>query len=205
VNIDVLLGDELAQLLGIADPIERAKGTQAFIERNGRLIAEISQLRAEVVVGLADTMTQAEIAQGIGLTRARVCQILKTAKVSPVSNHEFVACVAKTRAEPAAFTALYSYYDADDLPLYIGITGDLNGRERNHIKKSTWMEFVARSTVARYPTREEAEAAERAAIKAAAPLFNSKHNDTPEARRRLVDYLVKHNRTDLLAPAVSRG
>lgn len=204
-----LLDDELSEIRGIADPIERALGLQAFIERIERLTSEISQLRAKDIVGMADTMTQAEIAQGIGLTSARVCQILKKAKISPaeqLSNREYLAQVARTRAvEPSAGTALYSYYDAGDLPLYIGITGDLLGRERNHIKKSMWMEFVARSTVARYPTREEAKAAERAAIRAERPLFNVRHNENPEAVRRLVDYLIEHGRTDLLAPAVSRG
>ncbi|MCW2901782.1 MAG: hypothetical protein JWO67_4047 [Streptosporangiaceae bacterium] len=102
-------------------------------------------------------------------------------------------------------TALYSYYDADDQPLYIGISGSLRGRERSHLKSSSWMDFVARSSVQRFPSREEAEASEREAIKAERPLFNVVHNEGPDGARRLVEYLVAHGRTDLLAPAVSRG
>lgn len=102
-------------------------------------------------------------------------------------------------------TALYSYYDADDRPLYIGISGSLRGRERSHLRSSSWMDFVARSTVQRFPSRKEAEAAEREAIKSERPLFNVTHNEGAEAVRCLVEYLVDHGRADLLAPAVSRG
>lgn len=102
-------------------------------------------------------------------------------------------------------TALYFWYDADDVLLYIGITGDLATRQTNHAKRSTWAEFADHSTVRRLPTRLHALVAEREAIEVERPLFNHMHNDTPEARARLVAYLIEHGRTDLLAPAVSRG
>lgn len=102
-------------------------------------------------------------------------------------------------------TALYRWFDASDLLLYIGISSRLQTRTGNHVKGSSWMEFATRSTVERFPSWPEAEAAEEAAIKAEHPLFNHRHNDTPEARRRLVQYLLDHERADLLAPAVSRG
>lgn len=102
-------------------------------------------------------------------------------------------------------TALYRWYDDNGQLLYVGITGSLAGRQDAHGRKSSWAEFAARSTVERYPERAAAEQAEVTAIKAERPLFNHVHNDTPDARRRLVDYLVAANRVDLLAPAVSRG
>lgn len=102
-------------------------------------------------------------------------------------------------------TALYFWYDADGALLYIGITGDLATRQSSHAKRSSWAEFAARSTVQRYPSRSAAEAAEKAAIEAERPLFNHVYNDTPEARARLVAYLIEHGRADLLAPAVLRG
>lgn len=109
------------------------------------------------------------------------------------------------RAKTAASTALYRYYDAEDVLLYVGITGDLVEREVEHIRDSTWMDFAARSTIERFPTRAETEDAERDAIRDEAPLFNIAHNNTPGLTRRLVDYLVEHDRRDLLMPAVSRG
>lgn len=102
-------------------------------------------------------------------------------------------------------TALYSYYDADDVSLYIGITDDLRARTLAHVEASSWMDFAARCTITRHPSRKAALDAEREAIKAERPLFNHMHNATPKARARLVAYLVQHDRLDLLAPAVSRG
>lgn len=104
-----------------------------------------------------------------------------------------------------ATTALYRWYDAANRLLYIGITNDVAVRQSSHAKRSSWAEFAARSTVQRFSTRQEAEVAEVKAIKAERPLFNRQHNDTPEARQRLVTYLVQQNRLDLLAPAIQRG
>lgn len=104
-----------------------------------------------------------------------------------------------------AGTALYRWYDADDLLLYVGISGSLNARVTDHVKGSSWMDFAVRSTIERHPNREDASAAETEAIKTERPLFNATHNSTPEARRRLVEYLLEHGRVDLLAPSVGRG
>lgn len=101
--------------------------------------------------------------------------------------------------------ALYRWFDWDDRLLYIGITGNLASRQESHSTRSTWSQFAARCTVERYPTREDVETMERHAIYEEKPLFNHVHNDTPEARERLVRYLIEHDRLDLLAPAVSRG
>ena len=109
------------------------------------------------------------------------------------------------KAVKATSTALYRYYDADDELLYVGMTGDLAEREVEHIRDSTWMDFAARSTIERFPTRDEAEEAERDAIRSEVPLFNIAHNDTPGATLRLVEYLIKQNRPDLLMPNISRG
>lgn len=111
----------------------------------------------------------------------------------------------EARTHPPYPTALYRYFDADDQLLYIGITGDLAVREVSHIRDSSWMEFAARSTIERYPTRRDALDAERDAIETERPLFNVTHNEGPDTMRRLVEYLVGQGRTDLLAPAVSRG
>lgn len=102
-------------------------------------------------------------------------------------------------------TALYSYYDADKVALYIGISDDLRTRTLAHLEASSWMDFAASCTITRHPSRSAALDAEKKAIQAEQPLFNHMHNATPEARARLVAYLVQHDRLDLLAPAVSRG
>ena len=106
--------------------------------------------------------------------------------------------------QPPRTTALYRWYDEADLLLYVGISDELTGRVSAHVDGSSWMDFAARSTITRYADRDEAAATEIEAIKTERPLFNQVHNNSPEARRRLVEYLVEHDRLDLLAPAVSR-
>lgn len=104
-----------------------------------------------------------------------------------------------------ARTALYWHFDRDDVLLYVGVTEALVVRGKNHARSSSWAEFAVRAEVRWFPSRQDAERAEREAIEAERPLFNHVHNDTPEARARLVEYLVANGRTDLLSPAVSRG
>lgn len=101
--------------------------------------------------------------------------------------------------------ALYRWFDYDDRLLYVGITRDVAGRQESHSKRSSWGRFADHCKIERYPTREDAEDMERHAIKCESPLFNHVHNDTQEARQRLVEYLVEKGRLDLLVPAVSRG
>lgn len=102
-------------------------------------------------------------------------------------------------------TWVYRYFDADDVLLYIGITDNLENRLDDHARSSSWMDFAVRSTLDRHERRAEAEEAEIAAIRAERPLFNLAHNDEPGAERRLVDYLIEHDRRDLLRASVSRG
>lgn len=122
-----------------------------------------------------------------------------SAKVSPV------VLTAATATGEIRETALYRWWDEGDALLYVGISEHLDSRTRGHARGSSWMDFAVRSAVERYPSRAAALAAEEAAIKAERPLFNHIHNDTPEARKRLVEYLLERGRIDLLAPAVSRG
>ena len=128
---------------------------------------------------------------------------LLTESVGMDHRAELSFLVARDRG--TSVTALYRWYDADDLLLYIGITNDPHVRQSSHAKKSSWADFAVRGTIERYSSRPDAEAAEKFAIESERPLFNHQHNDTPEARQRLVAYLVEHGRMDLLAPAVSRG
>jgi hypothetical protein len=101
--------------------------------------------------------------------------------------------------------ALYRWYDIDRRLIYVGITSDLHVRQSSHVRKSSWTQFASISVVQRYPTRGYSEWAERRAICDEQPLFNHQHNDTSEARQRLVEYLIEQGRTDLLTAAVSRG
>jgi len=94
--------------------------------------------------------------------------------------------------------ALYRWFDARDILLYIGRTGELGRRISGHIARSRWMQFAASSTVERRGTLEDVNRAEREAIETEHPIFNKQYNDTPEARERLRSYLKEIGRLDLL-------
>jgi hypothetical protein len=93
---------------------------------------------------------------------------------------------------------LYRYFDARDILLYVGISGDLAVRDKSHISRSKWMRLTARSTVERRKTLERVKMAERIAIEAEHPIFNVAFNSTPEAKARMRAYLEAAGRLDLL-------
>ena len=75
-------------------------------------------------------------------------------------------------------TALYRHFDADGVLLYVGIARSVTARFAQH-EDSPWDDLIASITVERFATREEAEAAEREAIKAEKPIHNRMHNAPP--------------------------
>lgn len=112
--------------------------------------------------------------------------------------------VPTSKPPPGMTTALYRPYDADGVLLYVGITDRLAQRRSMHRRNSSWSAFAVRTDLEWFADRQNAEAAEVAAIQAEVPLFNERHA-SPEAKIRLVEYLIANGRLDLLSPAVSRG
>jgi len=88
--------------------------------------------------------------------------------------------------------AVYRWFDAEDILLYVGMSDDLATRIYGHSNNSPWMRVVARMSVTRYTTRQEALAAEERAIRKEKPIFNVALNETWEARVRRRDYELKH-------------
>jgi predicted GIY-YIG superfamily endonuclease len=152
---------------------------------------------AREAVDLASKLRDVAIALEVA---RQTCRPIPIARYRPHPEWRLIAAIKAGTA-----IALYYWFDAADRLLYVGISSSLAQRQAAHAKKSSWSEFAVRCSVARFPTREEAELAEKAAIEQERPLFNVQHNEGPEARQRLVEYLLEHGRTDLLTPAVSRG
>lgn len=71
---------ELEDLRAVIDPLDRARRATEVIDSKTELIAAASGIRQEALEVLRDTMTHAEIAKGTGLTRARVSQLLGSAR-----------------------------------------------------------------------------------------------------------------------------
>lgn len=84
-------------------------------------------------------------------------------------------------------TSLYRFYDEADQLLYVGITGDPRARWAQHAAERAWWPDVARHSVEWLDSREDAEAAELAAITAEGPLHNvagtGRHRDAAMAFR----------------------
>lgn len=97
--------------------------------------------------------------------------------------------------------ALYRHYDADGALLYVGITKWPSQRDVGHTYDSVWVEFADRVVAQWLSGREEATAAERAAIAAERPVFNKKHA-APGRQERVTAYLAGRDRLDLLPKAL---
>lgn len=69
-------------------------------------------------------------------------------------------------------TALYRFYNEDSRLLYVGITGNLPQRLRQHHATKTWWREVATIKVQHFAERRIAAAAELAAIRTEAPIYN---------------------------------
>lgn len=76
-------------------------------------------------------------------------------------------------------TALYRHFDKSGVLLYIGISSSATARAVQHHNGSRWADLIARIDVEHYDTREEALAAESAAIKTEKPPFNVVGNGPP--------------------------
>lgn len=80
---------------------------------------------------------------------------------------------------------VYRVYDKTDRLIYIGSSGRLEDRMKCHRSQSWWYALVHRVEVEPHPTREAAFVAEKEAIRAELPAFNSAH--TGRRRYQLTD------------------
>lgn len=83
--------------------------------------------------------------------------------------------------------ALYRFYDAADVLLYIGITVHLPARLSRHRDEKEWWRSVARMTVEQFPDRDAVLAAEKAAIRIERPLHNVQHNGALRLQRPVAE------------------
>lgn len=96
---------------------------------------------------------------------------------------------------PPRRTAVYKYYDQDEILLYVGKSVQPESRDRGHQRHADWYKFVVRRTEDWYETEDLALENERLAIQCLDPLFNGKYA-SPAARAGRVTYL-KEKTNDL--------
>ncbi|NIL57102.1 GIY-YIG nuclease family protein [Salinispora arenicola] len=82
---------------------------------------------------------------------------------------------SRNRSRDSTFT-LYRFFAVDGTLLYIGVTGTPRARWSHHSKTKDEWRRVDTIKVEHLDSREELEAAEKAAIKAERPLWNLIHN-----------------------------
>lgn len=105
--------------------------------------------------------------------------------------------------------ALYRFFDATGVLLYVGITNNPSRRFTQHGTSREWWHEVETIKMERFPSREAVLQAERAAIKAEGPKYNIVHaggapvtSELPEAGNP-GDYPVKAGEVVALCLAVN--
>lgn len=76
-------------------------------------------------------------------------------------------------------TELYRHFDTDGRLLYVGVSLSTVARLSSHMCESKWSGQIASITIERFPTRQEALAAEAAAIKLERPAHNVAQGEKP--------------------------
>lgn len=87
-------------------------------------------------------------------------------------------------------TTLYRLFGVEDELLYVGVSANIGQRFENHASEKDWWSHVHHITVAHFPDRSDALAAEKMAIRDEGPLYNGK----PPRRDRqgLVDMHIRN-------------
>lgn len=98
-------------------------------------------------------------------------------------------------------TALYRYFDNEDVLLYIGISDKPEKRRRQHCDKSAWYRFADHWSVEWYAHREDAARQEWEAIDIEEPLFN-RMGSTVDREGKTTAYLLANEALDLLRTAI---
>jgi predicted GIY-YIG superfamily endonuclease len=68
--------------------------------------------------------------------------------------------------------ALYRWFDSEGTLLYVGVSGSIHKRVKQHEKTAEWINQAAFMTVQWFATRNDVESAERYAIENEGPLHN---------------------------------
>lgn len=100
--------------------------------------------------------------------------------------------------------ALYRFYDADGVLLYIGITASVPTRLTRHRDNKPWWTHVTRIDIEHHPDRDTVLAAEKAAIKAERPRWNVVHN-RDDIRPAVTIQPARHDPSNQWTFTTSRG
>lgn len=115
------------------------------------------------------------------------------AKATEEAGPVIIAAPAPPDAPPPGGPSyLYRYRDACGCLLYVGITDDLDDRDVAHRRDSPWHGLAVKREFDFFPTRDEAEEAERLAVLREKPAFNIALRRPADWNRSMVKYVLAH-------------
>jgi hypothetical protein len=93
----------------------------------------------------------------------------------------------------AVMQAVYRMFDASGNLLYVGVTGNINNRFGSHMDKR-WFPLVTNISLEWFPTRAQAEIAERRAIERELPRLNVQHKPRQEQKTSVLARMTPRSR-----------
>lgn len=79
---------------------------------------------------------------------------------------------------------LYRHFSKGDELLYVGVSMNAFARYAVHVRSSPWVPMVAKMTIEKFDSIDDALVAERSAIISEKPMFNKVYADIEEKRRK---------------------
>ena len=159
---------------------QRALVLGGVVPREGRGMTEAESMRDVACRRTAAALTRAErigaIADHLGIRYEEM-------ERKAVRIEAWLEAPPATPGAAGSVTALYRHYDEAGVLLYVGIADKPAMRAEQHKGRSKWWRFVAATTTEWLQSRAAAEAAERDAIAAEAPVFNKPTTQEVERRR----------------------
>ena len=126
-----------------------------------------------------------DVADQVGVSQSTVSRVVRRHRaneqrtLAPYVRRDYHVVAPMPDPQKFARHTLYRFYDANEVLLYVGVTGLLPVRLGQHAESKVWFEDVATVRIEHFVDRAAVEEAERQAISNEAPRYNSTYNSTP--------------------------
>jgi hypothetical protein len=98
--------------------------------------------------------------------------------------HPLDRAIRESQGGPVGGTAVYTFFDREDMPMYIGVTNDFGIRWRDHAASKPWWPEVFRMGVTWFDNREAALTYEAEGIRLIPHRYNVQNNPVAPAKVR---------------------
>lgn len=104
---------------------------------------------------------------------------------------------SESTTDEQAGNSVYKYYDSHKILIYVGITKQGMGRNRQHNADKVWWPFVAQQEIEHLESRDAAAAREIELIRRHRPPFNVQHNPEHAELRQVYVALQQSGRLEM--------